>query len=38
MSPPIIGAIGLGVLVLICVAIIDRIHKAKDEDFKGVER
>ena len=33
-----VGAIGVGVLILIVVAIKDRITKAKDEDFKGVER
>lgn len=33
-----VGAIGVGVLILIGVAIKDRITKAKDEDFKGVER
>ena len=32
------GAIGVGVLILIGVAIKDRIAKAKTEDFKGVER
>ena len=32
------GAIGVGVLIFIIVAIKDRITKAKDEDFKGVER
>jgi hypothetical protein len=30
--------VGVGVLILIIVAIRDRIVKAKDEDFKGVER
>ena len=33
-----IGAIGVGLLVLIGVAIKDRIAKAKTEDFKGVEK
>ena len=33
-----VGAIGVGVLILIVVAIKDRLAKAKDEDFKGVER
>ena len=33
-----VGAIGVGILILIGVAIKDRITKAKDEDFKGVER
>ena len=33
-----IGAIGVGVLVLLGVAIKDRIAKAKTEDFKGVEK
>ena len=32
------GAIGVGVLVLLGVAIKDRIAKAKTEDFKGVEK
>jgi len=32
------GAIGAGILVLIGVAIKDRLAKAKTEDFKGVER
>ena len=32
------GAIGVGVLILIGVAIKERIAKAKTEDFKGVER
>ena len=32
------GAIGVGVLILIGVAIKDRLTKAKTEDFKGVER
>jgi hypothetical protein len=33
-----VGAIGVGVLILIGVAIKDRITKAKTENFKGVER
>ena len=33
-----VGAIGVGILILIVVAIKDRVTKAKDEDFKGVER
>ena len=33
-----VGAIGVGVLILIVVAIKDRITRAKDEDYKGVER
>ena len=33
-----VGVIGVGVLILIGVAIRDRITKAKDEDFKGVEK
>ena len=33
-----VGAIGAGVLVLLGVAIKDRIAKAKTDDFKGVER
>ncbi len=33
-----VGAIGVGVLILLGVAIKDRLTKAKDEDFKGVER
>ena len=32
------GAIGVGVLVLIGIAIKDRLAKAKTEDFKGVEK
>ena len=32
------GAIGLGVLILLGVVIRERLNKAKDEDFKGVER
>ncbi len=33
-----VGAIGVGVLVLIGVAIRDRLAKAKTEKFKGVEK
>jgi hypothetical protein len=33
-----VGAVGVGVLILLGVAIKDRLAKAKDEDFKGVER
>ncbi len=33
-----VGAIGAGVLVLLGVAIKDRLAKAKTEDFKEVER
>ena len=33
-----VGAIGIGVLVLIGVAIKDRLAKAKTEDFKEVEK
>ena len=33
-----VGAIGAGILILIGVAIKDRIKKAKTEDFKEVER
>jgi hypothetical protein len=33
-----VGAVGLGILILIIVAIADRIKKSRDEDFKGVER
>jgi hypothetical protein len=33
-----IGAIGAGVLVLIVIAIKDRITKAKSEDFKEVDK
>ena len=33
-----VGAIGVGILILIVVAIKDRITRAKDEDFKGVDR
>jgi len=32
------GAVGAGILILIGLAIKDRKKKAKDEDFKGVER
>ena len=33
-----VGIMGAGVLILIGVAIKDRITRAKDEDFKGVEK
>jgi len=33
-----VGAIGVGLLVLIGVAIKDRLAKAKTEKFKGVEK
>ena len=33
-----VGAIGLGILILIVVAIKDRIKKAKTDEFKEVER
>ncbi len=33
-----VGAIGAGLLVLIAVAIKDRLAKAKTEKFKGVEK
>ena len=33
-----VGAVGLGILILIGVAIRDRIIKAKTEDFKEVEK
>ncbi len=33
-----VGIIGIGVLVLIVVAIRDRLKKAKKEDFKEVEK
>jgi len=33
-----VGAVGAGILILIGLAIRDRMKKAKDEDFKGVER
>ena len=32
------GAIAVGILIFIGVAVKDRLAKAKDEDFKGVER
>ena len=32
------GAVGVGVLILIGIAIKDRLTKKKDEDFKGIER
>ena len=33
-----VGAVGVGILILLFIAIKDRLSKAKDEDFKGVER
>ncbi|MDI6814962.1 MAG: hypothetical protein QMC90_02615 [Dehalococcoidales bacterium] len=33
-----VGAIGAGVLILIAIAIKDRLAKAKTEKFKGVEK
>ena len=33
-----VGAVGAGILILIGVAIKDRMAKAKTEDFKGVEK
>ena len=33
-----VGAIGVGILIIIGVAIKDRMKKAKTEDFKEVER
>ncbi|MFC2042486.1 hypothetical protein ACFLTV_03245 [Chloroflexota bacterium] len=33
-----VGAIGVGILVLIGVAIKDMVTKAKTENFKGVEK
>ena len=33
-----VGAVGVGLLILIGVAIKDRVAKAKTDDFKGVER
>ena len=33
-----VGAVGVGILILIGVAIKDRLAKAKTEDFKGVEK
>ena len=33
-----VGAIGVGILILIGVAIKDRIKKAKTDDFKEIER
>jgi len=33
-----VGAVGAGILILIGLAIRDRMKKAKDEDFMGVER
>lgn len=32
-----VGAVGLGILILLGVAIRDRIVKSRDEDFKGVK-
>ncbi len=32
-----VGAAGLGILILLGVAIRDRIVKSRDEDFKGVK-
>jgi hypothetical protein len=32
-----VGAVGVGVLILLGVAVKDRLNKAKDEDFKGVD-
>jgi hypothetical protein len=32
-----VGAVGLGVLILLGVAIRDRVVKSRDEDFKGVK-
>jgi hypothetical protein len=33
-----VGIIGVGVIILLIVAIRDRMKKAKTDDFKGVER
>ena len=33
-----VGAVGAGILILISIAIKDRLAKAKTEDFKGVEK
>ena len=33
-----VGAVGVGILILIGVAIRDRLKKAKTEDFKEVEK
>jgi hypothetical protein len=33
-----VGIIGAGVLILVVVAVRDRLKKAKTENFKGVER
>ena len=33
-----VGIIGAGVIILIIVAVRDRLKKAKTEDFKGVEK
>jgi hypothetical protein len=32
-----VGAVGVGILILLGVAVKDRVGKAKDEDFKGVD-
>ncbi len=34
----VVGVVGAGALILIGVAIKDRLKKAKTEDFKGVEK
>jgi hypothetical protein len=33
-----VGAIGVGILLLIGIAVKDRLKKAKTEDFKGVDK
>ncbi|MFC1911556.1 hypothetical protein ACFLXG_00110 [Chloroflexota bacterium] len=33
-----VGAVGVGILILIGIVVKDRIAKAKTEDFKGVEK
>jgi hypothetical protein len=33
-----VGIMGAGIIILIIVAVKDRLKKAKTEDFKGVER
>jgi Ca2+/Na+ antiporter len=33
-----VGVMGLGVIILIVVAIKDRINRSKDEDLKGVDK
>ena len=33
-----VGIMGVGVIILLIIAIRDRIKKAKTEDFKGVEK